>query len=223
MSRPIYVAIEGPIGVGKTTLLERLSVRLKARQVREVVEENPFLPLFYRDRERYAFQTQIFFLMSRFKQQAELLQTDLFRPSIIADYHLLKDRIFARLTLEAEELALYERVYGSLENQILRPDVLIYLHAPLPVLLDRIARRGRPFEQDMDGAYLTELCQAYQAYFMRYAETPILRLDNTHVNYADDPSQVDAIYEEVIRLARRGDEESPVETSSVPVPPESNP
>jgi deoxyguanosine kinase len=223
MTRPIYVAVEGPIGVGKTTLLERLSARLNARQVREVVEENPFLPLFYRDRERYAFQTQIFFLMSRFKQQTELLQTDLFRPSILADYHLLKDRIFARLTLEADELALYERVYSSLESQILKPDVLIYLHAPLPVLLDRIARRGRPFEQDMDRAYLTELSQAYQAYFARYMDTPILRLDNTHVNYADDPSQVDAIYEEVLRLAARGDEPAPAAAPSSSPPPEINP
>ena len=101
MAGTLYVAVEGPIGVGKTTLVERLSERLRARVVREVVEENPFLPAFYLDRERYAFQTQLFFLMSRFKQQSELLQADLFAPSILADYHLLKDRIFAQLTLGA--------------------------------------------------------------------------------------------------------------------------
>jgi deoxyadenosine/deoxycytidine kinase len=115
----IYVAIEGPIGVGKTTLVQRLSQRLGARLVLEVVEENPFLPRFYEDQARYAFQTQLFFLMSRFKQQQELLQADLFAPNVLADYHLLKDRIFARLTLKADELALYDRVYHSLETHIL--------------------------------------------------------------------------------------------------------
>ena len=111
IERPLYIAIEGPIGVGKTTLVQRLSERLDGRIVLEVVEENPFLADFYRDRERYAFQTQLFFLMSRFKQQQELLQADLFHPNIIADYHLLKDRIFAQLTLRDHELALYERVF----------------------------------------------------------------------------------------------------------------
>ena len=203
MAGTLYVAVEGPIGVGKTTLVERLSERLRARVVREVVEENPFLPAFYLDRERYAFQTQLFFLMSRFKQQSELLQADLFAPSILADYHLLKDRIFAQLTLADHELALYERVYRSLESQILKPDVLIYLTAPLPTLLERIRRRGRPFEADFDPDYLSALTRAYQLYFARYDATPVLRLDNTHCNYADDPAVVDDIYREVLRLAGR--------------------
>ena len=154
MSRPLYIAIEGPIGVGKTTLVRRIGERMRARVVLEVVEENPFLPNFYQDRDRFAFQTQLFFLMSRFKQQQELLQADLFTPNIIADYHILKDRIFARLTLENEELALYERVYRSLESQVLKPDLLIYLHAPIQVLLERIQRRDRPFERNFDEAYL---------------------------------------------------------------------
>ena len=143
MKRPLYIAIEGPIGVGKTTLTRRLAARFDARIVFEVVEENPFLASFYEDRDRYAFQTQLFFLMSRFKQQDELVQADLFAPNTIADYHLLKDRIFAQLTLADAELALYERVYRSLESMVLKPDVLIYLHAPLDTLLTRIERRGR--------------------------------------------------------------------------------
>ena len=113
MNRPLYVAIEGPIGVGKTTLVHRLSKRMQAQIVLEAFEDNPFLERFYSDRDRYAFQTQLCFLMSRFHQQQELAQTDLFRPSILADYHLLKDRIFARLTLRDDELSLYDRIFKT--------------------------------------------------------------------------------------------------------------
>lgn len=205
MSRPLYIAIEGPIGVGKTTLVNRISERMRARVVLEVVEENPFLPKFYQDRDRFAFQTQLFFLMSRFKQQQQLLQADLFTPNIIADYHILKDRIFARLTLENEELALYERVYRSLESQVLKPDVLIYLHAPLPVLLERIQRRDRPFERNFDEAYLSDLARAYQLFFAHYTDTPLLSLDNSEMNYADETEEsaavMDTIFDEIMRLA----------------------
>ncbi|MEC9071124.1 MAG: deoxynucleoside kinase, partial [Myxococcota bacterium] len=190
---------------GKTTLVSRISERMRARVVLEVVEENPFLPKFYQDRDRFAFQTQLFFLMSRFKQQQELLQADLFTPNIISDYHILKDRIFARLTLENEELALYERVYKSLEAQVLKPDVLIYLHAPLPVLLERIQRRDRPFERNFDEAYLSELARAYQLFFAHYSDTPLLDLDNSEMNYADDSEEsaavMDTIFDEILRLA----------------------
>jgi len=200
---PLYVAIEGPIGVGKTTLVNRLRVRMRARLVLEIVEENPFLARFYEDRERYAFQTQLFFLMSRFRQQRELMQADLFSPSTLADYHLLKDRIFARLTLRDDELALYERVYQSLEEHILQPDVLIYLHAPKEVLLDRIARRGRPFEADFDPEYLGALSDMYRHYFDHYTTTPLLKLDNTYLNYADEDTPLESIYQQVLELAER--------------------
>ena len=209
MDRPLYIAIEGPIGVGKTTLVRRISERMRARVVLEVVEENPFLPKFYQDRARFAFQTQVFFLMSRFPQQQALLQADLFTPNIIADYHLLKDRIFARLTLEDEELALYERVYKSLEEQVLKPDVLIYLHAPIPVLLDRIRQRDRPFERNFDETYLTDLAKAYQVFFAHYSGTPLLTLDNSEMNYADDGpeavSVMDRIFDDILRLAQRSE------------------
>lgn len=200
----IYVAIEGPIGVGKTTLVRRLSERLGARLVLEVVEENPFLAKFYEDPVRYAFQTQLFFLMSRFKQQQELLQGDLFSPNVLADYHLLKDRIFARLTLEDDELALYDRVYHSLETHILKPDVLVYLHAPIEVLKGRIAQRGRPFEEDFDLDYLQRLCGFYQHHFAHYTQTPLLDLDTTLIDYATDDAMLDRVEGAVRRLAEQG-------------------
>lgn len=206
--RPLYIAIEGAIGVGKTTLVERLTERLNARRVLEIVEENPFLASFYTDRDRYAFATQVFFLMSRFNQQKELVQPDLFAPNLIADYHLLKDRIFARLTLADQELVLYEQLYQILEQQILKPDVIIYLYAPLPVLLERIQRRGREFERDFDADYLTDLARAYQDYFAHYDATPLLRLDNSELNYADDTPEahavVDQIVGQLVALAERG-------------------
>ncbi len=204
MSSPpaLYVAVEGPIGVGKTTLVRGLQRRLQARLVLEVVEENPFLARFYEDRERYAFQTQLFFLMSRFRQQQELLQGDLFSPGTLSDYHLMKDRIFARLTLRDDELALYERVYASLETHILKPDVLIYLNARQDVLLERIARRGRPFERDFDSAYLAELSQAYRHYFAHYdARVPLLTIDTSEIDYVTSEDPIDRIYEDVLRLA----------------------
>jgi deoxyguanosine kinase len=204
MGTPLYVAVEGPIGVGKTTLVRLLQERMNARLVLENFEENPFLADFYTDRDRYAFQTQIFFLMSRFRQQSELIQPDLFRPSMIADYHLLKDRIFAQLTLSGEELTLYETVYRSLENQILKPDVLIYLHAGQRVLLERIQKRGREFETDFDPEYLMSLSERYQEFFATYDDTPLLAIDTSTLNVPESSSVVEEIYQKVVVLAERG-------------------
>jgi deoxyadenosine/deoxycytidine kinase len=198
-SRPLYVCVEGPIGVGKTTLVSQLSKRLAARTILEVVEENPFLASFYEDRERYAFQTQIFFLMSRFQQQGVFAQGDLFTPSTVSDYHILKDRIFARLTLRDAELALYDKVYEGLEAQIVQPDVLIYLHAPIPVLLERIARRGRPFEADFDRDYLIALAEMYVEAFAHYTRTPLLSVDTTAIDFRED-GPVDTLFQQVLAV-----------------------
>lgn len=203
-NRPLYVAVEGPIGVGKSTLVAKLAERLKARLVMEVVEENPFLPLFYENPRAYAFQTQIFFLMSRFSQQQDLLQEDLFTPGILADYHLLKDRIFAQLTLQDHELALYEKVYQALETTILQPDVIVYLNARLDVVMERIARRDRPFERDMDPNYIARLSQAYKHYFAHHrGPSKVLELDTTEIDYVTSDEPIDWVYGQILELSER--------------------
>lgn len=203
-TRPLYVAVEGPIGVGKSTLVSKLAQRLKARLVMEVVEENPFLPLFYQDPRAYAFQTQIFFLMSRFSQQQDLLQEDLFTPGILADYHLLKDRIFAQLTLQDHELALYEKVYQALETTILQPDVIIYLNARHDVVMERIARRDRPFERGMDPDYIARLSEAYKHYFAHHrGPSKVLELDTTEIDYVVSDAPIERIHRRILELSER--------------------
>lgn len=199
---PLYVVVEGPIGVGKTTLVHRLKERMDAHLVLEVVEENPFLSQFYANPKRYAFQTQLFFLMSRFRQQKELYAEGCeVQGDFLADYHLLKDRIFAELTLEDEELALYGSVYESLAMCIRKPDVLIYLTADEKSLIERIERRARPFEKDFDRRYLARLSERYQHHFSDYSDTPLLKLNTTRINYVTDQKPIDEIYKEVRRLA----------------------
>lgn len=199
---PLYVVVEGPIGVGKTTLVHRLKERMDANLVLEVVEENPFLSQFYANPKRYAFQTQLFFLMSRFRQQKELYDEGGAKNNdFLADYHLLKDRIFAELTLEDEELELYESVYESLAMCIRKPDVLIYLTADEKSLIERIERRARPFEKDFDRRYLARLSERYQHHFSEYSDTPLLKLNTTRINYVTDQEPIDEIYSEVRRLA----------------------
>ena len=140
-SRPHYVAIEGPIGVGKTTLVGKLTKMFSGRMILEIVEENPFLSDFYDDQEKFAFQTQLFFLLSRYRQQQELWQPDLFHPYIFSDYIFSKDRLFASLTLSDNEMLLYDQVFHILDTRVLKPDLVVYLQARLDVLLDRIRRR----------------------------------------------------------------------------------
>ena len=141
--------------------------------------------------------------MSRFKQQEDLQQADLFAPDTLADYHLLKDRIFAQLTLRDDELALYERVFRSLEQQILQPDVLVYLKARQDVLHERIRRRGRPFEQNFDPDYLHAVSGAYQHFFAHYRGSPLLVIDNSELDYVSSAEPVERIYQDILRLAGR--------------------
>ncbi|MBD3163523.1 MAG: AAA family ATPase, partial [Candidatus Eisenbacteria bacterium] len=171
---PTFLAIEGVIGVGKSTLARMIAERINGRLVLEEVEENPFLESFYRDRRRYAFSCQIFFLLSRFRQQRALRQPDLFETRIVCDYLFRKDRIFAALNLDEDEMALYDQILPLLERELPRPDRVVYLQAGLETLLRRIDRRGRTFEKDMDPEYLRELGEAYNRFFFHYDEAPLL-------------------------------------------------
>jgi len=204
-----YVAIEGCIGVGKTTLTRLLSSAFQARTVLEVVEENPFLPEFYRDKEAHAFKTQVFFLLSRFKQQEQLAQEDLFQKNTVADYLFDKDRIFAELTLSDSELSLYHSVFTALAQRVRTPDVVIYLHAPMDVVMERIRRRGRAFEVDMDQAYLEGLVAAYNRFFADYPDSPggapTLIVDTEHLNFPERDGDLEVIFEALATFPRAGE------------------
>lgn len=202
MSRPRYIAIEGPIGVGKTTLAKRLSKQLNGRLMLEVFEENPFLPGFYQDRARYAMKTQLFFLLERYEQQRrEVLQTELFSTVLIADYLFAKDRLFACLTLDSLEQRLYQRIYDAISREIPPPDLVIYMTARLDVLLERIHQRGRPYEKDFDSAYLEGLRQAYREHFEHYDETPLLVLETSGIDLSAERSDH---FERILELVTEG-------------------
>ena len=198
-----YIVVEGPIGVGKSSLTNILAERFQARRVMEVVEENPFLASFYSDRAKYAFQTQMFFLLSRFKQQQELFQQDLFANVTVSDYLFAKDRIFAALTLDENELSLYERVFSALGPQVTKPDLVIYLQARMDVLLARIKKRAREFERKFDVAYLEGLCKAYNDFFFHYAETPLLVVNTSDIDFVNNPDDLENLLQ-VVRQTRKG-------------------
>jgi deoxyadenosine/deoxycytidine kinase len=182
---PRYIVVEGPIGVGKTSLVDLLSERLGARKLLEVAEDNPFLPNFYKDPRRYAFQTQLWFLLNRFRQQQDLLQFDLFRQTLVADYLFAKDKIFAYLTLEDHELSLYERVQALLQVRVPTPDLVIFLQASTEALVQRIAIRGKAYEREIDRKYLAELNEAYTHFFFHYAASPLLVVNTSDIDFVN--------------------------------------
>jgi deoxyguanosine kinase len=190
-----YLVIEGVIGAGKTSLARMLAERLQAQVVMEEVEENPFLKDFYRDRTRFAFQTQMHFLFSRYQQQRDLRQTNLFSEKLIADYLFQKDRIFASLNLADRELALYERLVTWLELDVVKPDIVVYLQAHPDTLMERIARRNRSFEKDMDRDYIARLNDAYNHYFFHYTDTPLLVVNTNTIDFVNQPDD----YEDLVR------------------------
>jgi deoxyadenosine/deoxycytidine kinase len=176
---------EGVIGVGKTTLIQALSSRLGARTVFEVFEENPFLRDFYQDQARYALSTEMFFLLSRFNQQELFAQEDLLQRHSVSDYLFEKCRLFAGLTLSSDEFALFSRVYEILARQVPKPDLVLYLTAPVEVLMERIAARGRDYERSITADYLAELDLRYRSYFASYTDAPVLIVDTTRIDFRD--------------------------------------
>ena len=180
-----YIVIEGPIGVGKTSLTKLLAKEFNARCILEKPEENPFLAQFYQDRKKYAFQTQIFFLLNRFQQQKEIAQLDLFNQVSLCDYLFAKDRIFASLNLDNHELALYEQTFHLLTGQIPSPDLVIFLQAKPEVLLHRIKSRNIPYEREIDIEYLKMLTEGYNYYFFHYDHTPLLVVNTSEIDFVN--------------------------------------
>ena len=168
-----HIAVEGPIGVGKTSLVQLLADRFEGVMVLEDIT-NPFLPDFYEGRAGAAFQVQMYFLLSRFQQQREIAQMNLFQRLLLADYSFPKDRIFAYLNLSEDELVLYEWIYQLLDQRVVKPDLVIYLQAPVQVLLKRIRKRALWYEKEMDQEYLEKVSKAYNTFFFHYKDTPLL-------------------------------------------------
>ena len=186
-----YIAIEGVIGVGKTSLAQLLSERLNGQLVLEKPEDNPFLPDFYRDPARFAFQTQIFFLLSRYQQQKEFPQADLFHSVIIADYLFAKDKIFAHINLTENELLLYDRIMELMEPLIPKPDLVIYLQSNTDRLMKNIRIRSRSYEKPMSEEYIRTLNEAYNHFFFHYHDTPLLVVNSTRIDFVNNQSDLE--------------------------------
>ena len=177
-----YIVVEGPIGVGKTTLARKLADVFSAQTLLELPQENPFLEKFYRDSARYALPAQMFFLFQRISQLRDLAQTDLFNAPVVSDFLLDKDPIFARLTLGDDELNLYQQLYDHLRPQAPRPDLVIYLQAEPEILIDRVKKRGVPMETGISETYLRQLCESYSRFFYHYDAAPLLIINTEHLN-----------------------------------------
>src|SRR5215813_4855940 len=197
-----FVVVEGPIGVGKTSLVRRLAGSLSAEAVLEQAAQNPFLERFYRNPRAGALPAQLYFLFQRAQQLAALKQQDLFAPVRVADYLLDKDRLFARVTLDDAEYNLYEQVYAKLDIQAPKPDLVVYLQAPVDVLLGRISKRGITFEQHIEREYLERLNEAYARFFHEYDATPLLIVNAANIDPVNNQSDYDELYAAVTRMKR---------------------
>jgi len=198
-----YIAVEGPIGVGKTALARRLATELGSRLLLEQVEENPFLRRFYEEPGRHAFQTQLFFLFERYRQQCELGQLELFAQGIVADYLFAKDGIFAAVTLGPDEFQLYQRIFQMLDQRLPRPDLVVYLEARPEVLLRRLRKRDRDFERGITPEYLERLTEAFRDYFHRYTEAPLLVVNCSDIDFVEHGGDLADLIKE-IRAMRQG-------------------
>lgn len=197
-----YIAVEGVIGAGKTSLVRKLQVRLNATMILENHDENPFLAKFYKNRKRYAFQTQMFFLISRYKQLEDLNQESIFSEFSVADYIFEKDLLFAYLNLAKEELRLYNEIFPKLAQNLRKPDLVIYLRADVERLLANIRKRHRSYEIDIDEQYISDLYDMYNEYFLRYNETPLLIVNSTEIDFVNNENDFEELYEQIFRQDR---------------------
>lgn len=199
---PRYIAIEGPIGVGKSSLAKILAQKYASRLVKEEIAGNPFLERFYENPRKFAFQTQLFFLLSRYRQQRELAQGDLFEAGLVCDYILAKDKIFALINLEDDEVSLYESIYKLLVSTLPKPDLVIYLQARPEVLLSRVRKRGIAYERNISLDYLRTLSDAYNEYFFHYNETPLLVVNTSEIDFVESPRDLEHLVREVKSVKR---------------------
>ncbi|MGC9364484.1 MAG: deoxynucleoside kinase [Fidelibacterota bacterium] len=193
MKHLYYIAIEGVIGAGKTSFARILAERMSARLVLEKFEENPFLEDFYVDPERYAFQTQLYFLLSRYRQQMELKQVDLFSNLLVSDYMFDKDKLFAHLNLNEKEFVLYNLIAQLLEKEIPKPDLVVFLQASTDRLMQNIKQRGRSYERDISHEYIESLNQIYNEYFYRYKDSPLLIINTNDIDFVHNENDLNEL------------------------------
>lgn len=203
LDRMRFIAVEGPIGSGKTTLARRIAIALGAQTVLERPDENPFLARFYSDMARYALPTQLFFLFQRARQLEPIAQRDLFHQAVVSDFLLEKDSLFARLTLSNDELALYERIYESIRPQAPVPDLVIYLHAPTRTLMERVKKRGINYESEISEEYLAMLSEGYTRFFHHYSAAPLLTVNSDTLNFVDRDEDVKLLLDKVRAMKSR--------------------
>lgn len=194
-----YIAIEGVIGAGKTSLARLLHERLRGQLVLEKFEDNPFLNRFYQNPERYAFQTQLFFLLTRYKQLQALSQQELFDEFLITDYIFEKDKIFAHLNLQDDELHLYDQLAANMEKNLARPDLVVYLQSSVDRLMQNIRQRGRDFERTMSKKYINDLNDAYNYFFFRYKAAPLLIVNATELDFVKHEDHLDELIREILK------------------------
>jgi deoxyadenosine/deoxycytidine kinase len=200
--RARYIVVEGPIGVGKTSLARILADELGARTILERVDDNPFLGRFYDDPEKHAFQAQLFFLLTRYRQHQELAQQDLFRQNLVADYLFAKDHLFAQVNLDADEFGLYRQLYQLLGARLPKPDLVVYLQARLDVLLARLRKRARDYERRITPEYVQRIAEAYQDFFFHYEDTPLLVVNCSEIDFVAHPEHTADLIREIREMGQ---------------------
>ncbi|RLB24288.1 MAG: deoxynucleoside kinase [Deltaproteobacteria bacterium] len=198
--RHTYIVVEGPLGVGKTSLATLLSERLNGIALLERTEDNPFLPDFYRDPQKFRFQTQLFFLLRRYQQSTEIGQMNLFKKVVIADYLFQKDRLFASVNLDENEFWLYDQIFRLLEQQVATPDLVIFLQARTEVLMERIKKRGKKYEKGLAWEYLDAINQAFNEFFFHYSDSPLLVVNASDIDFVNIPEDLDDLVREIMAI-----------------------